>query len=193
MRWQGSKDRVAQIGRHMAQRRLLPSLLAAGLLVGCSADLSGNFYYTTRGGDVKRLADREVLLVAATPEFEAQWQKAVAEFKATEAIAKTAYEEAPHGTDIRMQRAIEWEEVQKTWTQHALKLVAWGAVKRSRTDINGRFMFQGVAKGRYYLFAEAEVPILKGGLEMVSQRWWVPIEIRSGTQTVDLTSNGSGI
>ncbi len=180
----------------MVQRTLLVSLLAAGLLVGCSADLSGSFYYTTRGGDVKRLADREVRLVRATSAFEAQWQKAVADFKAAEAVAKTAWDEALHGTEVgprRMQRAIELEEVQKTWTDYALKLVAWGTIHATRTDVNGRFVFQGVPTGRYYLFAEAEVPILLvDRLKMVNRRWWVPIEIRSGTQTVDLTSNNEG-
>ena len=43
---------------------LIAFLVAASLFVGgCSGDLSGDFYYTTRGGDVKRLVDREVALV----------------------------------------------------------------------------------------------------------------------------------
>src|SRR3989442_7693498 len=52
---------------------LIAFLVAASLFVGgCSGDLSGDFYYTTRGGDVKRLVDREVALVKASEQCDAE-------------------------------------------------------------------------------------------------------------------------
>lgn len=75
-------------------------LIALGLtLVAATAcsnpgEISGDFYYATRGADVKRLADREITLVRATPEFDAAWKTAVTGFKAAVEAAEEEYQQA---------------------------------------------------------------------------------------------------
>jgi len=81
---------------------LIAFLVAASLFVGgCSVDLSGDFYYTTRGGDVKRLADREVALVKASDQFDAEWRKAVTGFQAA---FQVAYESKDTGSQALQDR-----------------------------------------------------------------------------------------
>ncbi len=100
---------------------LIAFLVAASLFVGGgSGDLSGDFYYTTRGGDVKRLADREVALVKASDQFDAEWRKAVTGFQAA---LQVAYESKDTGSQALQDRVV------KEWTAHALKRIAWGEVK----------------------------------------------------------------
>ncbi len=156
-------------------RRVVPVIAGGLLLAACSrsGDVSGEFYYATRGGDVKRLGDQQVVLVKATPEFEAAWGKAVAEFKEPNDPLKGGYEEA--------RRA------------HALELIKWGKTAETRTSSVGRFEFRGVPAGRYYLFASAEVPIaLTSYLHFARIYWWVPVVVKPGAQTADLTMNNTG-
>ena len=81
---------------------LIAFLVAASLFVGgCSGELSGDFYYTTRGGDVKRLADREVALVKASDQFDAEWRKAVTGFQAA---FQVAYESKDTGSQALQDR-----------------------------------------------------------------------------------------
>lgn len=198
---------------------MLGLIIGAPLLAACSrpGDLSGEFYYTTRGGDVKRLADHEILLVKATPEFEAAWKEVVTRFKEAYEPANTEYEEASRregearlvyyrslsdsyyrrGHDEAQavaQRAREQrDEVVGTWRSRALQVITASKVAQTRTNAAGRFEFRGVAPSRYYLFATAEVPMsLLSSLEFVRLHWWVPVELRSGAQTVDLTMNNIG-
>jgi hypothetical protein len=46
-----------------------------------SAMLSGDVFVTMKSGDVKRGADVAVILVAATPEFDSEWNGLIAQFR----------------------------------------------------------------------------------------------------------------
>ena len=157
-------------------------MVAASLFVGgCSGNLSGDFYYTTRGGDVKRLADREIALVKASDQFDSEWRKAVTDFQAA---FQVAYESKDTGSQALQDRVVE------EWTAHALKLIAWGKVKIVRTDANGHYDMSGLKPGRYYLFARADLPVSMN--IRVPFHWWVQVEIKSGTNTVNLTTSDRG-
>src|SRR2546425_776069 len=71
--------------------------------------------YGRRPGDVKRLADREVALVKASDQFDAEWRKAVTSFQAA---FQVAYESKDTGSQALQDRVVE------EWTAHALKLTA---------------------------------------------------------------------
>jgi hypothetical protein len=215
-------------GSPSKRRPLVLALIGGALLLAAcsrSGDLSGDFYYTTRGGDVKRFADHEIVLVKATPKFETAWQETIAGFKSAYEPVKAEYEEASRRegeareasyrslADSIASRSLvdssyrrrhdeaqaltqaardRSDEVLGTWRSHALKLIAWGKAAETRTNAAGRFEFRGVAAGRYYLFATAEVPILLSSLQFVRVHWWVPVEVKSGAQTLDLTMNNVG-
>ena len=139
------------VNRDTTRASLVAFLVAASLFVGgCSGNLSGDFYYTTRGGDVKRLADREIALVKASDQFDSEWRKAVTDFQAA---FQVAYESKDTGSQALQDRVVE------EWTAHALKLIAWGKVKIVRTDANGHYDMSGLKPGRYYLFARADLPV----------------------------------
>ncbi len=124
--------------------------LAAVLLVGCSGELTGAVYYSTKGGDVKRLGDHEIVLVAATEAFEKEWREAreayvvamepkmaAAEQARKEAAASSGYQE--HLFDKAREAAGEADKVRSEHLAHALKLVAWGKTASARTDVNGKY------------------------------------------------------
>jgi hypothetical protein len=104
------KDRTglsACESRTFGVSRAFASIGAALLLVACSADLSGTVFVTMKSGDVKRAADIEIVLVATTPEFEAEWTKAIREFKAAYADADAALQEANRKRDESMRRRMD--------------------------------------------------------------------------------------
>jgi len=169
--------------------------LAAVLLVGCSGELTGAVYYSTKGGDVKRLGDHEIVLVAATEAFEKEWQEAreayvvamepkmaAAEQARKEAAASSGYQE--HLFDKAKEAAGEADKVRSEHLAHALKLVAWGKTASARTDVNGKYSVN-VPRGRYYVYGRHN-----GAINDMT--WFVTVAV-GGTTTLDLTgSNASG-
>jgi len=182
---------------------LLTSL--ALLLTACSADVSGTVHVTMRSGDVRRGADVQVLLVRES--FMGQWTEASATFKANYREAVVAYVDAraqlqkvreeyvrsrtgyrfgdgrtyeEAGERVR-EAAGRAEAVKKEWSEHTASLARWATVKTSRTDVNGRYEFKGVPRGKYYVMANHKV--------FADDLFWlVPVEVR-GTQSVDLASS----
>src|SRR5206468_578593 len=151
------------------------------LLAACSGDLSGHLFVTMLSGDVKRAADVEVIVVGVTAEFEAEWAKAVQEFKAAyaeaDAVVSDARRQAEEAnervlrdirsgffrssssdeTDRSIAAAARVDEVVKAHRAHALKLIQWGQKGVARTDVNGHYAIRGLRPGKYLLYAHYRV------------------------------------
>lgn len=183
---------------------LLLLTVVVTLLMACarSGDVSGDFYYTTHEGDVRRLADREIVLVRASKDLDAEWNGAGAAFIAEFERAKPKLDElvsyldqqAAKTDDPRLRHEFEATKIAAfsvvsiradKYSEWALAWVARHRVAAVRTDISGHYEFRQVQAGRYHVFAEAEV-------DGERHRWFVPVEIGRQRKTVDLTMRNMG-
>lgn len=174
-----------------------------------SGDLAGNVFVTMQSGDVKRGADVEVVLLADTVQFEAEWKKLLAAFEKAKTEADVVYEDAHRleqqafkvhlddglneaassawaGAASRVDAAVENRgRVQQTSRDQALRLFQSGQPVVGRTDVNGHFELKGARRGKYFLFAHYKV--FDNDLY-----WMVPVDISSATQTLDLSNSNAG-
>jgi hypothetical protein len=184
------------------------ALLLAGLaflLTACSADLSGTVHVTTKSGDARRGADVPVLLVRE--QFMGEWTEASATFKASYRQAAVAYVQARNrlqrpredyvrsrtgyrGGEVRSYEDIgeslrvavsQLEAVKREWSEYTANLARAAAVQTSRTDVNGRYEFRRVPRGKYYVMASHKL----FGEELF---WLVPVQV-DGQHLVDLSSS----
>jgi hypothetical protein len=191
--------------RQTSRALLLTGL--AFLLAGCSADVSGTVYVSAKSGHARRGADVPVLLVHE--QFMGEWTEASAPFKASYHQAVVAYIEAhtrlqrsredyarsrtgyryragdgrsydEAGERLR-EAASRVEAVKREWSEHTASLARAATVKTSRTDVNGRYEFRRVPRGKYYVMASHRL----FGDELF---WLVPVEVR-GKEAVDLSSS----
>ena|SRR5436190_3728111 len=77
------------------------------------------------------------------------------------------------------------ENVKKDYRKKAVELLIWGQVKKTRTNIDGRYDFRGIQPGRYYLFTVYQI----FSNETI---WMVPGEFRATRHTLDLSNSNSG-
>jgi hypothetical protein len=197
-------ERIEMTPTRLTSRALLLTGLAF-LLTACSADVSGTVYVTSGSGDVRRGADVPVLLVRE--QFMGEWTEASVTFKASYRQAAVAYLEArtrlhrAHEDYVRSrtgyrvgdgrsyeeaserlrEAASRVEAVKKEWSEHTASLARQATIRSSRTDVNGRYEFPGVRRGKYFVMANHKV----SADELF---WLVPIEVRR-TQSVDLSSS----
>ncbi len=189
--------------------RVLAVLVALLSSVGCTGNtspsdtsLSGTLSYTAQSGNVRRLADQEVVLVRSTPEFEAAWKEAVEKFIPDIAAAWEASETASeqyleiirkgtYGKHHEERKAdtvarVRFIKLRNEWDARGLRLIDSGAVQRTRTDNDGQFKFRNLPPGDYYIFVEVDT---KGEGQ---KRWWVPVKITEEKMfgnTLNLDSN----
>jgi hypothetical protein len=172
-------ERIEMTPMRPTSRALLLTGLAF-LLTACSADVSGTVYVTSRSGDVRRGADVPVLLVGE--QFMGEWREASATFKASYRQAAVAYLEARtrlhRGHDDyvrsrtgyrvgggrsyeeaseRLREAARVEAVKNEWSEHTASLARRATIRSSRTDVNGRYEFPGVPRGKYFVMANHKV------------------------------------
>jgi len=171
-------------------------LLLVGFLEATASDLAGTVFVKMESGDVKRAADTEVLLVTMHPAFDAVLEKLIAEYEQELADVKAEYErgkaKATSFSSVQLLRlAYQLREqkinnlqakYQKTAASELLKL---GQTVQGLTDVDGRYEFQGVQPGRYYLFAAYRV-------FNRSAVWMVPVEIQAEKQKLDLSNRNAG-
>jgi hypothetical protein len=171
-------------------------LLLVGFLKATASDLTGTVFVKMESGDVKRAADTEVLLVTMHPAFDAVLEKLIAEYGQALADIKAEYERgkanATSYSSVRLLRLAQQlreqsinnlqAKYQKTAASELLKL---GQVMQGLTDIDGRYEFQAVQPGRYYLFADYRV-------FNRSVVWMVPVEIQAEKQKLDLSNRNAG-
>lgn len=198
-------------GQTAPQKTIAGYIQAAGLLAGCSGDLTGTIYYTTKGGDVKRVAGEQVVLAQATPEYERALEEAraanAAAIEAAQAVLDEAvgrYEEAkalhdrqpmdlasdnsPYNVTRRASLKAESDmraaQVELEAVSRRPEPLPHTMVYRTQTDVNGRFEFNGVRPGRYYVTATVirEFP-------GETLHWEVPLGVTSGRQNLDLTNS----
>lgn len=207
---------------------MLQLLLATAGAGACSrtSTLSGDVFIVVEGGDVKRGADTEVVLVASTAEFDTVWRQtgeAWAEFlrrerpalREGEALAAEATRvfDTAWSANLRMlgrpgaersktdaeleaakirhtetheavgsRRRALWARFSKEWDD-AMRLIRKHQLRSARTDINGRYSFEGLPRKKYYVYAANEAFHLT---------WFVPVEVTSREERLDLARGNSG-
>lgn len=152
--------------------------------------LSGHVYVRTPVGEAKRIADLEVVLIRATPEFEAEWHALVEVFKRERSAALEALRRAKEDKDaaqaeyLRLapaggpafQGAVGREkaafealaQAEKTagalpgqYPGMAREVITRHRMRTVRTGADSLYDFEDVRPGRYYVFAEHHVVELR--------------------------------
>ena len=170
-----------------------------GLFQG-KAKLSGEIFVTMQSGDVKRGADVEVGLVRVDDAFQAAWDGILRDYRSVfdEGLkrseqAQARYHSLPSTSfDLRRAALEDWRqanaalgEVPGPFQQRARALIGPNLVTTVRGNADGRYHFTGVPQGRYYVIAQYKV--FDNAL-----KWAVPITLKSGDNTLNLTnSNGN--
>jgi len=179
-----------------------------------AASLTGDVFVTLQSGDVRRAADVDVLLVPATPEFEAEWERLQSEYEDRVAPLATEYDSLKMQADaLRQQQtamsgnpraAIQignqiigilnqqmdlgktrWRPLQEEYTRRAMRLLAQRATARTPTDVNGRFE-TSASEGRYYIFCRYQLP-------RETLYWVLPTQLQDATSTKVSLSNRSAL
>ena len=196
----------------LAQRT---SLLIAFCLLASAAfagSLTGDVFVTMRSGDVKRAADVDVLIVPATPEFEAEWERLQSEYEERAKPLVAEYDSLTTQADSlrRQQTAMSgnpgaalqiskqiiallsqqmdlgrtrWGPLQQEYTTMATRLLSQRATARIPTDVNGHFEVS-VPPGRYYVFSRYQLP-------RETLYWLLPAEVEDATPMKVSLSNRS--
>jgi hypothetical protein len=139
--------------------------------IGCGrlsrANVEGDVYVVTQGGDVKRGAANEVFLVALSPAFTAKWRNnCQAQRQRVDLVARnpTAVRlMSPEFLQAMINRA---DTNMGTWST---QLWDSAALARSPTGVNGHYSFEGVPPGEYWVATEMDV---------AGQRNWLVRQLR---------------
>jgi hypothetical protein len=190
---------------------LLPRMVAAG-------DLSGYVFIQTSVGEAKRISDLQVVIVPATPRFEAPWRDLVAalerervtahgvlkQAEAEKAAAQAEYLRlvGPGGpafaeASAREGRALEEVERAKKavaalpgqYPERAKALIRQQQNRAVRTGVDGHYRLSNLAPGKYYVFSEHEAVESR---QIRSFVWFVPVTVTREAITVDLAPSNSG-
>jgi hypothetical protein len=151
-----------------------------------AGDLSGHVFIRTAVGEARRIVDLQVVLVPATPGFEAIWRELSAAFEreraaALEALRQAENEKAAAQTEYlqlvgpggpafaeasaREGRALqELERAKKSaaalpaqYPERAKALIRQQQGGAVRTSVDGQYRFSDLAPGKYYIFSEHEI------------------------------------
>lgn len=161
-------------------RRALLAVLALAILAGCSrGQISGSLYGVTVGGEAKRGADVQVVLVRRDEATGNQLRDLEAARRAELAPAQAAFDQAQaaptaaassyqdmslaaasdrassrRSQDAAFDAARKVAEIRQRYRGHALAILTRGNVATVRTDANGGFDFTDISSGTYWIVAE---------------------------------------
>jgi hypothetical protein len=159
---------------------MLVTLATMFVTLGCSrAQISGSLYGVTLGGDAKRGADVEVLLVrrdeatgkklrdlaagrkaelapvqAAFDQAQAAPATVTASYHDMSLAAASARASSARSQDAAFDAAKKIAELRKRYRDQAREILAGGKVATVRTDANGGFDFKDIKPGQYWIMAE---------------------------------------
>jgi len=177
-------------------------LTLAPLAAGCarSGDITGTVAVTTQSGEMKHGAEITVRIIDRSDEFESALGRLLKTYgeaagrpggdydvtgEATRSAPSASLDQDAYYKDkrSRMERlyALYWT------TRRAVgQLAVRQTLRACRTNANGAYAFEQLPSGRYFVFAEYRV-------NDTDVAWLVPVDLRGGALTVDLSNSNSGI
>lgn len=168
----------------MTRTAMLIVTVATLSVIGCSrsGNLSGSLYGVTLGGEAKRGADVEIVLVHRTEALSRKLRDLEAAFTQELGPAKAAYDEAEQrvsttsrrdyaygdlsieaaaargasarSSDAALDAALQVSRISGQYNAKARAILLEAKVASTRTDANGGFAFKDIKTGQYVIFAE---------------------------------------
>lgn len=161
----------------------LVTAATVSVTVGCSrGNVSGSLYGVTIGGEAKRGADVEIVLVNRTEAIARKLRDLEAAFTRELGPAKAAHEEAERrassaprsdyaygdlsiaaaaargassrSSSAALDAARELARIRGQYNHQARAILSEAKAASARTDVNGAFEFKDVKPGQYLIFAE---------------------------------------
>lgn len=199
-------------------KRLMTSLLVVLVFAAppgaFAGSLTGDVFVTLRSGDVKRAADVDVLIVPATPEFEAEWERLQSEYeervrpiaaeheslKAQQESLRLSGDAAMRSGNTRAALQMNNQTIALLNQQIDLGRTRWAPLQQEYTVKATRLLAQratarvatdvnghfevNVPAGRYYVFCRHELP-------RETLYWLVPAQVQDATPAKVSLSNRS--